>query len=204
MKADKMFSDLKMDIQRIVDESGSLNESVNTVCLHVCSEMESRSKTMLSDMLFELNDSTLQTSFFADNVARQNDFLALNIRQEILSKYQFATTIKINYQEASRIIQAGKVGAGVLAGGAICEIGIVLIGALSFSSLVPIPVGVLFAAAFGSAMVDYFFIEPNRNKKLFFIAMDKYFIEAQKQYVNWFDEVEKYFNKRVGEIVQTI
>lgn len=204
MKTDKMFIDLRKKIQGIVDESYSLNDAVNSVCRIVSSEMESRSKTMLSDMLFDLNDSVLKTSFFADNIARQNNFLALNFRQEILSKYQFTTTTTIDYQEAFRILQAAKVGCGVLAVSGICEIGMVLIGGLSFSSLVPIPVGVLFAAGFGSAMVDYFFIEPNKNKKQFFFAIDKYFAEAHQQYLKWFDEVENYFNKRIDEIKQTI
>ncbi|WP_283709189.1 hypothetical protein [Pseudoalteromonas prydzensis] len=203
-KIDKMFSDLRNEIHRSIDESFSSNDAVNTICDYVRLEMESRSKTMLSDMLFELNDSVLQTSFFADNIAGQNAFLAHNLRQEVLSKYQFTTTTTINYQEASRVVEAVKIGSGVLAVGGVCGIGIVLIGGLSFSSLVPIPVGMLFAIAFGAAIADYFLIEPNRNKKQFFLAIDKYFSEAKEQYLNWFDEIEKYFNNRVDEIKQTI
>lgn len=203
-KIDKMFSDLRNEIQRSVDESFSSNDAVNTICDYVKSEMESRSKTMLSDMLFELNDSVLQTSFFADNIAGQNAFLAHNLRQEVLSKYQFTTTTTINYQEASRVVEAVKIGSGVLVVGGVCEIGIVLIGGLSISSLVPISVGMLFALALGSAVADYFLIEPNRNKKKFFLAIDEYFSEAKEQYVNWFDEIENYFNKRVDKIKQTI
>ncbi|MBY7856376.1 hypothetical protein ACOSZP_08880 [Vibrio fluvialis] len=203
-KIDKMFSDLRNEIQRSVDESFSSNDAVNTICDYVRSEMESRSKTMLSDMLFELNDSVLQTSFFADNIAGQNAFLAHNLRQEVLSKYQFTTTTTINYQEASRVVEAVKIGSGVLVVGGVCEIGIVLIGGLSISSLVPISVGMLFALALGSAVADYFLIEPNRNKKKFFLAIDEYFSEAKEQYVNWFDEIENYFNKRVDKIKQTI
>lgn len=146
-KIDKMFSDLRNEIQRSVDESFSSNDAVNTICDYVRLEMESRSKTMLSDMLFELNDSVLQTSFFADNIAGQNAFLAHNLRQEVLSKYQFTTTTTINYQEASRVVEAVKIGSGVLVVGGVCEIGIVLIGGLSISSLVPISVGMLFALA---------------------------------------------------------
>ncbi|NVP03094.1 hypothetical protein HWA77_23070 [Photobacterium damselae subsp. damselae] len=62
----------------------------------------------------------------------------------------------------------------------------------------------LFALALGSAVADYFLIEPNRNKKKFFLAIDEYFSEAKEQYVNWFDEIENYFNKRVDKIKQTI
>lgn len=203
-KIDKMFSDLRNEIHRSIDESFSSNDAVNTICDYVRSEMESRSKTMLSDMLFELNDSVLQTSFFADNIAGQNAFLAHNLRQEVLSKYQFTTTTIINYQEASRVVEAVKIGSGVLVVGGACEIGIVLIGGLSLSSLVPISVGMLFAVALGVAVADYFLIEPNRNKKQFCLAIDEYFSEAKEQYINWFDEIENYFNKRVDKIKQTI
>ncbi|KAB1184211.1 hypothetical protein [Photobacterium damselae] len=203
-KIDKMFSDLRDEVQESIDESFPSNDMVNIVCGRVRSEMESRSKTMLSDMLFELNDSVLQTSFFADNMAGQNAFLTHNLRQEVLTKYQFSTTSTINYQETSLVVGSVKVGGGVLAVGGVCEIGIVLIEELSFSSLVPIPVGMLFALAFGAAIADYFFIKPNRNKKQFFLAIDEYFSEAKEQYINWFDEIENYFNKRVNEIKQMI
>lgn len=109
-KIDKMFSDLRDEVQESIDESFPSNDMVNIVCGRVRSEMESRSKTMLSDMLFELNDSVLQTSFFADNMAGQNTFLTHNLRQEVLTKYQFSTTSTINYQETSLVVGSVKVG----------------------------------------------------------------------------------------------
>ena len=204
IKIDKMFNDLSKEIQQIFDESCSLNDAVNQVSHCVSSEIESRSKTMLNDMLFDLNNSVLKDSFFADNIARQNDFLSRNFRQEILRRYQFAITTKVDYQEASQTLEAAKIGGGVLAIGGVCAIGVVLIGGLSLSSLVPIPIGILFAAAFGAAMADYFFIEPNRNKKQFFLAIDKYLSEAKKQYVNWFNEIENYFHKHVDDFKRVI
>jgi hypothetical protein len=203
-KIDKMFNDLSEEIKQIVDESCTLNDAVNQVSHCVSSEIESRSKTMLSDMLFYLNNSVLDDVFFADNIARQNDFLSRNFPQEILSKYQFSITAKVDYQEASQALEAAKIGAGGLAIGGACAIGSVLIGGLSLSSFVPIPIGILFTAAFGAAMGDYFFIEPNRNKKQFFLAIDKYLSEAKKQYINWFNEIENYFYKYVDDFKQVI
>ena len=204
LKIDKMFNDLSKEIQQIVDESCSLNDGVEKISNFVSSKIKLRSKTMLSDMLFELNDSVLKTSFFADKIAQQNDFLSRNFRQEILRKYQFSITTKVDYQEASQALEAAKIGGGVLAIGGIGAIGVVLIGGLSLSSLVPIPIGILFAAAFGAAMADYFFIEPNRNKKQFFLAIEKYLSEVKKQYINWFNEIENYFYKQVDNFKQVI
>lgn len=201
-KVEKMFNDLRVHALAIV-ESNSANEAVNMICQSVSSEMTSRSKTMLSDMLFDLNDSLLCTSFFAD-VSRQNKFMELNLRKEILSKYQFTTNKVIDYREVSRLMQTIKVGGGTLAIGGVCEIGAVLIAGLSLSSLVPVPVGILIAASFGAAMVNYFVTEPNQNRKNISQATDKYLIEAQKQFLSWFDEVENYFNNRVDELKKTI
>ena len=159
---------------------------------------------LFRSMLFYLNNSVLDDVFFADNIARQNDFLSRNFPQEILSKYQFSITAKVDYQEASQALEAAKIGGGVLAIGGIGAIGVVLIGGLSLSSLVPIPIGILFAAAFGAAMADYFFIEPNRNKKQFFLAIEKYLSEVKKQYINWFNEIENYFYKQVDNFKQVI
>ncbi len=202
-KVEKIFSELRTEVHKIVVEVNSANEAVNRISQRVSSEMASRSKTILSDMLFDLNDTLLQTPFFADT-ARQNKFAELNLRQEILSKYQFTVSITVNYKKASRIVQALKVGGGTLVIGGIGEIGVVLIAGLSLSSLVPVPVGALVAVAFGAAMVDYLAIEPNRSKKNFFQAIDKYLSEAQQQFLTWFDEVENYFNQRVEGIKQTI
>ena len=204
LKIDNMFNDLSKAIQQIVDESCSLNDAVEKISNLVSSKIKLRSKTMLSDMLFGLNDSVLDDVFFADNIARQNDFLSRNFPQEILSKYQFSITTKVDYQEACQALESAKIGGGVLAVGGVCAIGGVLIGGYSLSSLVPIPIGILFAAAFGAAMADYFFIEPKRNKKQFFLAIDKYLSEAKKQYINWFNAIENYFHNQVDDLKQVI
>ena len=97
-----------------------------------------------------------------------------------------------------------KVGGTVFIIGGAAEIGTVLIRGLSFSSLAPIPVGVLIALSLGAVLADYYFIAPSRSKKALLQALNNYFIEAKRQLLNWFDEVEKYFNMRVEEIKQTL
>ncbi|CEP34092.1 MULTISPECIES: hypothetical protein [unclassified Halomonas] len=201
-KVDKMFNDLRTEVTKILDETNSFNDSVHRISQRVSSEMVSRSKNILSDMLFELDDALFETPFFATHITRQNEFLALNLRQEILNKYQFTLNTTVDYQEAPRIMQAAKVGGGVLAIGGISTIGAVLATGLSVSNLVPVPVGLLFAAAFGAAMTNYLIVEPNRNKKNLYLAIEKYLSEAQQQIHNWFNEVENYFDRRAGEIKQ--
>lgn len=202
-KVDVMFDDLRKKVSSIVVESSTSNEAINNVTKMVSSELAARSKSILSDMLFDLSDNLMETDFFAD-IARQNKFSEINLRQEILSKYQFAPSTTVNYKEASRTVQALKVGGSTLVVGGVAEIGVVLIAGLSLSSLAPIPISVLVVASIGVALADYYAIEPKKNKKALAQALDSYLVAAKQQFLNWFDEVEKYFNMRVEEIKQTL
>lgn len=202
-KVDVMFDDLGKRVHSIVFESSTSNEAIQNVTKLVSSELTTRSKSILSDMLFDLSDKLLETDFFAD-IARQNRFFEINLRQEILSKYKFSTSTTVNYKEASRTVQALKVGGATLAIGGVAEIGVVLVAGLSLSSLVPIPISALVVASIGAALTDYYAVEPKKNKKALAQALDSYLAVAKQQFLNWFDEVEKYFNMRVEEIKKTL
>lgn len=202
-KIDDIFNDLRKKVLNIVRESSTSAEAISDITKLVSSELATRSKSILSDMLFDLSDKLMDTEFFAD-ITKQNRFAEINLRQEILGKYQFTPSSTINYKEASRIVQALKVSVTTLVIGGAAEIGVVLISGLSLSSLVPIPIGVLIVASIGFALADYYTIEPARNKKAFEQALDNYLFGTKQQFLNWFDEVEKYFHMRVEEIKQTI
>lgn len=202
-KVDVMFNDLRKKVSAIVIESSTSNEAINNVTKLVSSELAARSKSILSDMLFDLSDKLIDTEFFAD-IAKQNRFAEINLRQEILSKYQFAPSTTVNYREASRTVQALKVGGATFVVGGAIEIGVVLIAGLSISNLVPIPISILIVASIVAALADYYAIEPAKNKKALAQALDNYLVDAKQQFLNWFDEVEKYFNVRVEEIKQAM
>lgn len=202
-KVDVMFNDLRKKVSAIVIESSTSNEAINNVTKLVSSELAARSKSILSDMLFDLSDKLIDTEFFAD-IAKQNRFAEINLRQEILSKYQFAPSTTVNYREASRTVQALKVGGATFVVGGAIEIGVVLIAGLSISNLVPIPISILIVASIGAALADYYAIEPAKNKKALAQALDNYLVDAKQQFLNWFDEVERYFNVRVEEIKQAM
>lgn len=202
-KVDVIFNDLGKKVSDIVVESSTSNEVVTRVTKLVSSELATRSKSILSDMLFDLSDALMDTEFFAD-ISRRNRFSEINLRQEILSKYQFTPSSSVDYKEASKAVQALKASGVTFAVGGVAEIGVVLVAGLSLSSLVPIPVSVLIVASIGVALADYYAIEPAKNKKMLAQALDNYLFEAKQQFLNWFDEVEKYFNVRVEEIEQTL
>lgn len=199
-KVEKLISELREKVITIIANSSNSDEAVSAVIQLVSSKLASRSKSILSDMLFELSDSLMETDYFSD-VSKRNKFFEINLRQEILNKYQFTPSTTVDYKEASRALEALKIGGITFAaGGAIEVLTVFLIPSLSFSSLVPIPLGLLFVASVGMALADYYAIEPVRNKKKLGQAIDNYLVQAQNQFLQWFDEVEVYFNKRVEEI----
>lgn len=202
-KVDSMFQSLQKKIFVIINNSISSDEAITTITEIVSSELSSRSKSILSDMLFDLSDATLATDFFAD-ISRQNKFYAINLRQEILNKYQFTPSTSINFQEVSRTTQALKIGGATFVIGGAAELGAVLINGLSLSRLLPLPIGLLIAASIGAALTQYYAIAPAKNKKTLEQAINTYLEEVQKQFFNWFDEIEKYFYMRVEEIKQTM
>lgn len=203
-KIQAMFADLRNEARELVDSSDSLDNAVNSICKSTNRQVSLRSKTMLNDMLFELEKNLLQSDPFFADVVQKNKFMELNLQQEISSKYQFATQTEMNYQEISRIKDSIKIGGGVFVVGAICEVGGVLVSGLSFTALAPVPVGVLVAVALGAAMINYLAIVPKKNKENFSREIEKFLNEVQQQFLNWFDEIEKYFHQRVQEIKQTI
>lgn len=202
-KVDKMFGELKKRVASIITESSTSKEATDKITETVSSELATRSKSLLSDMLFDLNDTLMETDFFTD-ISKQNRFTEANLRKEILDKYQFTASTTIDYKEASSKINALAVGGGMLLVGGAIEIGYVLIKGLSLSTLVPIPISVLIVASMGAAIADYYTVEPNRSKKALQNAIDNYLDKAKTQFIGWFDEVENYYNKRVEEIKLTI
>lgn len=202
-KVDMMFDELQKKVSAIVASSSTSREAIDRVTATVSSELTARSKSILSDMLFDLSDDLMETEFFKD-ISRQNKFSEINLRQEILNKYKFAPSTTVDYKVASREIEALAVGGTVFVVGGLIEVGTVLIKGLSMSSLVPIPISVLLVASIGAALADYLAVSPNRSKKQMVTAIDNYLDQVKKQFLNWFDEVENYFNMRVEEIKKTM
>lgn len=203
-KIDKIFNEIENRVTVIINESNTQNEAVNTITRYVSSELATRSKSILSDMLFDLNDSLMETEYFRDNVGRQNRFTEVNIRQEILSKYSFMPSKTLDYKEASRTLQALKVGGAVLVIGGTLEVGRLLVSRLSLSSLSPMSISLLIVVSIGAALADYYAIEPRRSRISMQNALNSYLNQTKEQFIAWFDEVETYFNKRSEDIKSSI
>lgn len=202
-KVQVMFGELNKKVETIVSESSTSKEAIEKVTKLISSELATRSKSILSDMLFELTDKLMETEYFSD-ISKQNKFTEINLRQEILSKYQFTLSATVDFNEASREIEALAVGGATLVVGGVAEIGIVLAKGLTLAYLVPTPISVLIAASIGAALADYYAVSTKRSKKAMASALENYLLKTQQQFIRWFDEVENYFNSRVDEIKNMI
>lgn len=191
---DKIFDDLRKKSEKIIEESTSVIEAKKRIVQVVASETSSRSKSILSDMLFDLSDKLMESSYFND-VSVRNKFIEMNLRQEIMDKYQFSSE-EIGYEEISRAKNAFRVGEVVLVIGGIGEIIYILIKGLEFASTISI--GILIGAALAAAL-DYFLVEPRKSKRKFKAAVNQYLEDTKEQFLRWFDELEVYFNKRVED-----
>ena len=201
-KADQLFDNLRGKTASVLETSKTAQEIFAKVTRLVESELASRSRSILSDMLFDLTDDLMETEFFKDTV-RQNRFTEINLRQEILNKYKF-TVKPLDYQESSRGVDALRVGGTIFTVGGIGAIAYVLISGSGISAFFPAPIAVIISASIGAVLIDYYVIEPKRSKNAMKINIDNYLIQAQKDFLEWFDEIECYYYKRVEDIKQTI
>ena len=80
-KVDVMFDDLRKRVNTIVSDSSTSKEATEKITKLVSSELATRSKSILSDMLFDLTDALMETDYFKD-IAKQNRFTEINLRQE--------------------------------------------------------------------------------------------------------------------------
>ena len=200
-KVDAMFADLDKKINSILEDSSVADNVIDQITHLVSSTLSRRSQYILSDMLHEAITSTLDTVFFAD-ILRKNYFLEINLQHEIMSKYKFTPSTTVNYKEASKTVQALKIGGATFVVGGATEIGAALAAGLSVSSLVPIPISILIVASIGAALADYHVWEPAKNKKKLAQAVKAYLKEAREQFRKWFGDVKKYYDQRVEEITK--
>ena len=204
-KVRTMFEELGKTANRIISETVNVHEAAGRIVRIVSSETASRSNSIMSDMLFDLNDELMASEFFTSDIVRQNRFYEFNLRKEILDKYQFESCATLNFKDAEQqIARMIKVIGCTATGVTIVGAGAVLIRGLALSSLVaPIPVGILVFATIGVTLTDYL-TGSNKDRRALRKAIDDYLHDAQRSFLNWFDEIERYFNKRTEEFKQTI
>ncbi|WP_202109131.1 hypothetical protein [Succinivibrio dextrinosolvens] len=205
-KIDLIFNEIEKTNTEIIKDSGENTYSANRIYTHISSELSIRSKSLLSDMLFTLNEQLMNEDFFHD-ISRQNKYMELNLRKEILNKFSFSVTKEINYKTTSKSVRALKIGGITLTLECLVVISKMLMSGISPSKIAskmgPGALSLILAISIGAVLADYYLIEPASNKKSFNTAINNFLYYEKQNFIRWFDEIEQYFFKRVNEIKQT-
>lgn len=195
-KIDVLFDEISKSVNESIDISASREAAAQSVTDIVSSTLAARSKTMLSDLYSTLSKEVLNN---CPDISKQNDFYEADLRGELFSKYNFATTVsKMDYKEVNQLLVAGCVTGGIaLVGG----IGVYAALKNALISSWVIPVAALVAVSIGAFLATY--ISTGKiNKANFKKATNNYLTGMKKDFLAWFDTIEEYFNKRVQEIME--
>ncbi len=187
----EVFSDLKEKLYKLFNLSSNIDIVSKKIIEKTSLELTIESKMLITDMYSEMSKKTLSSKEF-EKIERKNRFYELDIQNEILEKYKFKVTDKIDYKEANKLYTSLGMAAGTMAIGGILKY--VLQNNINIPFIVIICGAVM---AFGAS----YFLKPSVNKKNLEKAVDEFLDKTKKEFIAWFDEIEKYYNKRVKDII---
>lgn len=187
----EVFSDLKEKLYKLFNLSSNIDIVSKKIIEKTSLELTIESKMLITDMYSEMSKKTLCSKEF-ETIERKNRFYGLDIQNEILEKYKFQVTNKIDYKEANKLYTSLGMAAGTMAIGGILK--------YVLQNNINIPFIVIICGAIMAFGVTYF-LKPSVNKKNLEKAVDEFLDKTKKEFIAWFDEIEKYYNKRVKDII---
>lgn len=187
----EVFSDLKEKLYKLFNLSSNIDIVNKKIIEKTSLELTIESKMLITDMYSEMSKKTLSSKEF-ETIERKNRFYELDIQNEILEKYKFQVTNKIDYKKANKLYTSLGMAAGTMAIGGILKY--VLQNNINIPFIVIICGAVM---AFGTS----YFLKPSANKRNLEKAVDEFLDKTKKEFIAWFDEIEKYYNKRVRDII---
>ena len=201
-KFEVLFDSIEKKIVEIINNYHLTPFAAKEINSYLSSELKIRGRTFLNDMLFDLNEKTLDEVFSGD-FEKQNKFIELNLKKEIVDKFSFKPSYSFDYRRLPKKIRA------LIVGGTTFVTGSLLISQISpvsdtgtelLSKINPISLTAIVAFSLGITLVDSYFIEPSLNRNKFKTALSLYLIKTKNDFLAWFDEIELYYNRRVAEI----
>ena len=138
-----------------------------------------------------MSKKTLSSKEFED-IERMSKFYETDIKKEILEKYKFKVTNKIDYKETSKLYTSLGMAAGTMALGGVLK--------YVLRNNIDIPFIVIICGAIITFGATYF-LKPSTNKRNLEKAVDEFLDKTKEEFIKWFDEIEEYYNKRVKDII---
>lgn len=188
---DEIFSDLKKESYKLFNLSSNIDSVNRKIIDKISLDLTIKSKMLITDLYSEMSKKTLSSKEFED-IERVSKFYETDIKKEILEKYKFKVTNKIDYKEANKLYTSLGMAAGTMAIGGILK--------YVLQNNINIPFIVIICGAvmvFGAS----YFLKPSVNKKNLEKAVDEFLDKTKKDFIAWFDEIERYYNKRVRDII---
>ncbi|WP_026747387.1 hypothetical protein [Leptotrichia trevisanii] len=188
---DEIFLDLKKESYEVFNLSSNIDSIIKKIIDKISLDLTIKSKMLITDIYSEMSKRTLASKEFED-IERKSKFYETNIKKEILEKYKFQVTNKIDYKEANKLYTSLGMAAGTMAIGGILKY--VLQNNINIPFIAIICGAIM---AFGAS----YFLKPSANKRNLEKAVDEFLDKTKKEFIAWFHEIEKYYNKRVRDII---
>ena len=188
---DNIFSDLKKESYKLFNLSSNIDSVSKKIADKISLDLTVKSKMLITDLYSEMSKKTLASKEFGD-IERMSKFYETDIKKEILEKYKFKVTNKIDYKEANKLYTSLGMAAGTMAIGGILK--------YVLQNNINIPFIVIICGAVMAFGVTYF-LKPSVNKKNLEKAVDEFLDKTKKEFIAWFDEIEEYYNRRVRDII---
>ncbi len=188
---DEIFLDLKKESYEVFNLSSNIDIISKKIIDKISLDLTIKSKMLITDLYSEMSRKTLLSKEFED-IERMSKFYEIDIQNEILEKYKFKVTNKIDYKEANRLYTSLGMAAGTMSIGGILK--------YVLQNHINIPFIVIICGAFIAFGATYF-LKPSANKRNLEKAVDEFLDKTKKEFIAWFDEIEKYYNKRVKDII---
>ena len=188
---DNIFSDLKKESYKLFNLNSNIDSVSKKIADKISLDLTVKSKMLITDLYSEMSKKTLLSKDFED-IERKSKFYETDIKKEILEKYKFKVTNKIDYKEANKLYTSLGMAAGTMALGGIFK--------YVLQNHINIPFIVIICGAIVAFGVTYF-SKPSADKRNLEKAVDEFLDKTKKEFIAWFDEIKKYYNKRVKDII---
>lgn len=191
-----MFQELAVKAKEITDTSRTSQMATEKISKVVSSKVAAESEGYIVDMYTYLVAKIKEDEYFKDP-EHLNAFYRLNLREELNNRYHFEVESLdsykkgIEFKEVNKLYAAAGVAAGTLAVGGILKFAI--------SGLICIPIAVIIAGAVIAGIATYFSV-PEKNKKKYNQAVNKFLNDMENEILDWLTEVENYFDSRVRSL----
>lgn len=188
----ELFNELYEKCISISKKNNDEEYSINKINDVISRELNIRSKSMIVDVLYRLNEQVLSEPFFYD-VSINNQFRRLNLIDSIPKELPFSFN-QFYYNYAYRntryiVISISLTVLGLL----------LIIKETKIFSISTLLMSIIIGLSIGSIAFEYNVWGPKRRQAHFELALNIYLKDLRDSYLDWFVKIENYFYLKVDE-----